>query len=129
MHAFRLAVDFKQRVYDLVNSHYAARQDVRYKEQLFDAASSVEANIAEGWARYVAGEMSVFLRYALGSLEEAKRRVRDGIDRGYYTKETCQELLNVGDRCGAATMALWKSLQPFKKGPGRPPPRPPRKHP
>jgi four helix bundle protein len=115
--AFQLAADFKRRVYQLVREHPAAQRDFRYCGQLFDAASSVEANIAEGWRRFVAREMCQFLRYSLASLEEAKRRVIDGIHRGYFTDEDCRDVLTLGDRCGAATMALWHSLQPFA---GRP---------
>ena len=123
MAAFQLALDFKLRVDKLVREHPLAQRDLRYRDQLFDAASGVESNIAEGWRRFAAREMCQFLRYGMASLEEAKRRVRDGIHRGHFSAEACAELLNVGDRCGAATMALWKSLQPFTqrlKGPEGP---------
>jgi len=57
--------------------------------------------------------MAQFLRYALACLEEAKRRFRDGIQRGYFSGATCAEALTFGDRCGAATMALWKTVSGF----------------
>ena len=114
--AYQLAVQFKLKVYQLVRSHPAARRDYRYCAQLFDAASSVEANIAEGWRRFAAKDMSLFLRYALGSLEEAKSRVGDGVHRGYFTTAECREALELGNRCGAATMGLWKSLKTFRDG-------------
>ena len=114
--AYQLAVRFKLKVYHLVRSHAAARRDYRDRAQLQDAASSVEANIAEGWRRFAAKDMSVFLRYALGSLEETKSRLQDGVHRGYFTLSECSEALELGNRCGAATMGLWKSLKPFKRG-------------
>ena len=114
--AYQLAVRFKLKVYHLVRSHPAARRDYRYCAQLQDAASSVEANIAEGWRRFAAKDMSVFLRYALGSLEETKSRLQDGVHRGYFTVSECSEALELGNRCGAATMGLWKSLKPFREG-------------
>jgi four helix bundle protein len=120
LQAYLLAVDFKLRVYKLVDEHPEAKRDYLYVRQLFDALGSAEANIAEGWRRWIAGEVTQFLRYSLASLEEAKVRLKDGVHRGYFTMEECRETLTIGNRCGAATMALWKSLQPFiKKRPGR----------
>jgi len=120
LHAYLLAVDFKLRVYKLIDEHPQAKRDYLYVRQLFDALGSVEANIAEGWRRWVAGEVTQFLRYGLASLEEAKVRLKDGVHRGYFTMEECRDTLTIGNRCGAATMALWKSLQPFiKKRPSR----------
>jgi four helix bundle protein len=113
MNAYLLAVDFKLRVYKLIREHPRVERDFRYCAQLRDSASDVEAAIAEGWRRFVAREMAQFLRYALASLEEAKTRLKDGIHRGYFTDDECRETLTIGNRCGAATMALWKSLQPF----------------
>ena len=119
--AFRLALEFKRGVYAIVRKSPQAWNDLRYRSQLFDAASGVEANIAEGWKRFSAGDMALFLRYALSSLEEAKRRLKDGIDRGYFTDSDCSEILVIGYCCGAATMGLWKVLQEFaaKKRRGR----------
>lgn len=71
----------------------------------------MEANIAEGWRRYSARDMSRFLKFALGSAEEVKRRVTDGVHRGYFTEADCEAALTLTRRCGAATMGLWKSLQ------------------
>ncbi len=113
--AYQLSVEFKKRVYAIVRGHPEADRDLRYRSQLFEAVASVEANIAEGWRRFAAGEIAQFLRFALASLEEAKRRLADGVHRGYFTERECGPILVVGRRCGAATMALWRSLQPFTK--------------
>jgi four helix bundle protein len=113
MNAYRLAVDFKLGVYKLIREHPRVERDFRYCSQLRDSASDMEAASAEGVRRFVAREMAQSLRYALASLEEAKTRLKDGIHRGYFTDDECRETLTIGNRCGAATMALWKSLQPF----------------
>ena len=70
--AFREASAFKIAVYAIVRKHAAADRDYRYRDQLFDAASSLEANIAEGWRRFGAPDIIRFLRYAVASLEEAR---------------------------------------------------------
>ena len=120
--AYQLALEFKKRVYALVRENPEAFRDYRYRSQLFEAVASIEANVAEGWRRFEAGEMSQFLRFALASLEEAKRRLMDGVHRGYFTDVDYRRVVEPGQRCGAALMALWRALQQFRKkrskGPG-----------
>ena len=53
-------------------------------------------NIAEGFRRFVPAEFSRFLGYALSSLEEAVRRVKDGADRGYYSVEDANACAALG---------------------------------
>jgi len=81
--AFQRANEFKAEVYRLVDASAAAR-DERFRLQLFDAASSVAANIAEGWSRFSAPEFCQFLRYARASLEESRVWLRDGVARRYF---------------------------------------------
>src|SRR5688572_12889161 len=49
--AFQQAVAFKREVCLIVTKHPRAERSFRYRDQLFDAASGVESNIAEGWRR------------------------------------------------------------------------------
>lgn len=109
--ALQLATAFKLELYRIVNASSGATTDVRYRSQLFDAASSVEANLVEGWQRYIAADFALFVRYAMGSLAEARQRLQDGIDRGYLREADCQEAFALGARCGAASMNLHKSLR------------------
>ena len=53
-------------------------------------------NVAEGFRRYVPAEFSRFLGYALSSMEEAVRRVRDGVDRGYFAHQDAEECAALG---------------------------------
>lgn len=115
LHAFLLAREFKRSTYKLVRDNRAAWNDLDYRRQLFRAVRSVEFNIAEGWKRYIAGDFSLFLRIALASLQEAQVALEDGVDCGYFTKAMIGDTSQLGNRCGAATMALWQSLQPFVK--------------
>jgi four helix bundle protein len=120
--AFQLAVQLKRGVYALVDGNTRARSDWKYRDQLFDAALGGESNIAEGWYRYNAAEISQFIRYALASLAETDRRLRDGADRKYFTQSEIEPLCRTCSRAIGATTNWWKSLQPFikKKRPGRP---------
>ena len=123
LRAFQHARAFKCAVYALVRASPDANADFKYRGQLFESAASAEMNIAEGWRRFGAGEIAQFLRFSRASLEEAEHRLRDGVDRGYFTMEACGPAFDHARKCGAATMALWKSLQPFVKKPqksGRP---------
>jgi len=108
--AFNLATAFKLAVYKLITDHPKAERDFKYCGELREALSSGESNLAEGWRRYRKRDMANFVRIALASVEEAKVRLRDGIHRGYFTEAECEPAFELGRRCGAATMALLRSL-------------------
>ena len=92
-----------------------AGADKRYRAQLMDSAASVEANVTEGWARFAPGEIRQFLRYALGSLAEARGHVVDGTDRGYFSMEDCRPALAAADECRAVILGWWRSLERGKE--------------
>ena len=114
---YQLALEFKAEVYRIAGSNRRVQEDERYRSQMFDAAASVAANISEGWARFSAAEFCQFLRYARASLEESQTWLHDGVSRGYFKSEEVVPALRLASRCAAATIGLWRSLQPFiKKG-------------
>jgi four helix bundle protein len=115
LRAWQLARAFKLEVYRLIRASPDAKRDYRFKDELSEAAMGGESNIAEGWRRYLAGEMGRFLAYASASLEEATRRVQDGIDREYFREDEAQHALNLGVEAGKTTSALRTSLEPFMK--------------
>jgi four helix bundle protein len=111
LRAWQLARAFKLEVYRLIRHSPKAAADLRFKSQLQDAASSGEANTAEGFRRYVAPEFAQFLRYSAASIEEAVCRVQDGIDREYFDVSECQTAFNLGLQAGKTTTALQTSLR------------------
>ena len=116
--AYQLALEFKLEVYHLVrNCRHAV--DFKYQSQLFDAASGVEANLAEGFKRNVSGEFFQFTRYAAASLAEARARLGDGVDRRYFSEREARAAKDLGKRCADATAALQRSLAPFLRKRGR----------
>jgi four helix bundle protein len=118
--AFQLAVEFKLEAYRLIRDSPGASGDWRFRSQLSDAAAGVEMCLAEGWRRYVAGELVTYLRYSRTSLAEAERWLADGVARGYFAPQAIVGALSTAGRCGAALTNLRKSLEPFtKKGRAR----------
>src|SRR6476646_1104180 len=103
--AFQLAREFKLEVYRLMRSCPDAAKDFKYRCQLFDSASSVEATLAEGFRRNTPREFSQFIRYSLASLSEARIRLRDGVDRQYFSESQCAGALRIGARCHRVTSA------------------------
>ncbi len=118
--AFQRAVLFKDGIYALVLATPSASRDWEWRRQIFDAAMSVESNIAEGWARRSAPQICQFLDYAHASLDETRRRLTDGVARGHFTADECAPLLVHERMCGAAIRGLHKSLQPFSPPQTRP---------
>src|SRR5688572_21255398 len=77
--AYQFAVEFKLEVYRLIHESPDASRSFKFRSQLEDAASGVEATISEGFYRCRPKEFALFLRYALASLGEAETRLQDGI--------------------------------------------------
>ncbi len=115
--AYKAAREFKLAVYRVAQTSSGVRNDDRYRQQLFDAAASVEMNVAEGFRRFSAAEFCQFLRYSRASLEEAQRWLDDGVARGYFSSSEIRELQPLAETAARMSMGLWRSLQPFvKKG-------------
>ena len=113
--AFQVAGEYKRAVYAVIRTHPAAEHDLRFAGQLREAASSVEANLAEGFHRRRAGEFRQFLRYSLASLAESQTRLLDGVDRSHFTRSECHDAYRLGIRVRALGEQLYRSLAPFTK--------------
>ena len=109
--AYDFAVRFKLEVYRLIKQSPGASQNVEYREQLEEAASGIEGTMSEGFGRSRPKEFALYLRYSLGSLQEAKTRLQDGIDRGYFRREACEQAFTWAERCRVTTRALWRSQE------------------
>ncbi|MCC7008528.1 MAG: four helix bundle protein [Acidobacteria bacterium] len=107
--AWQLADEFKQEVINIVLASQAARQDVHYRTQLFNAATAVSKDVVEGFLRYSPAEFSRFLDYAIGSLGEAEGRLVDGIDLRFFDRQTCLPALRLARRCLVALVRLKQS--------------------
>jgi len=79
--------------------------------QLRRAAVSVPSNLAEGHARFGAGEFSRFISIAMGSVAEIETQILLSNDLGYITSEISQEVLGELDAIGKMLRGLAKSIQ------------------
>ena len=109
--AWQLADAFKREVYRLLAENPQASADLRFRDQLRNSAASGAMNIAEGFYRYRPREFARFLSIALASLGEAALWLKDGIDRGHFTADNCEQAFHLARRCRIATLRLRQSLK------------------
>ena len=95
--AWRLADEIRQKVIAICSNSPASR-DFKYFTQLRDAAASTP-NVAEGFARRSPRDFARFLSIAKGSVLETQDRIRDGVQRKYFTEEQAIELMVLTARC------------------------------
>jgi four helix bundle protein len=114
--AWQLGEQFHAQVRAAVGRCEAVQHDHRYRSQLLDASSAVPSDIAEGFLRCSPGDFRRFLDYALGSLVEAEGRLRDGIERGYFTALECDPVFRLGKRCLTAMVRLKQSQRRPDRG-------------
>ena len=107
---WKLACEFEAGVIALLGASPPAVRDFKFASQLGDAASSVAANVAEGFYRYNASEFAQFLRYARGSLAEAEKWLATGVRKGYWNDAQLTTWRAIAARLGPALRGLHNSL-------------------
>jgi len=114
---WRLAAMLRSEVYGATANVRSVR-DARFCVQLQAAASSVPANIAEGFGRFAPREFSQFLRVAKGSLAEVQNYLTEAGERGLLTVEQQNNLRTVCNRTRGALIGLIRYLDSLPKGKG-----------
>jgi four helix bundle protein len=79
--------------------------------QLRRAATSVSANVAEGYARFGGAEFARGLSIAMGSLAEVDALLMLARDVGYLDEAAFSALDGLRDRAGAAIYSLHRGLR------------------
>jgi four helix bundle protein len=111
---WRLANELKLGIYRLADRPEVKR-DLRFNEQIRDAAASAPRNIAEGFGRRTHADFAKFLDVARGSLAEAQNHLQDAVDRGYLDAPEFHRLNGLSGRAAAAVARL----QRYLRGPQR----------
>src|SRR5438105_15034017 len=95
--AWQLAHELEQEVFAFTARRPACR-DVKYCNQITEAARSAPRNTSEGFGRYFPKEFSRFLRIAAGSLHEIKNQLHEGRDRKYLDESSHERLVRLAVR-------------------------------
>ena len=117
---WQLAQELKLAIYKLIESP-TIKRDLRFCDQIREAARSGPRNIAEGFGRRTHREFAMFLDVARGSLMECQNHLQDA--RRSWISFACRihvaELPSAEDvRCGSAITAL--SAQKLRDAPSHP---------
>lgn len=112
---WRLADEFETEVTRLILNSPTASRDFRYRGELFQALSSVPANIAEGYTRRSPREKRRFFEYALASLSEVEVRLGSGIKQLHFTAAECAPAFLLARRTLTAAVRFQQSQVNYLK--------------
>jgi four helix bundle protein len=107
---WQLSNDLKLEIYR-VSERPVVKRDLKYYEQIRDAAASGPRNIAEGFGRRTDADFARFLDIARASLTECQNHLRDGVDRGYIEQRECDSLTVLAKRACGAVAGLQRHLR------------------
>jgi four helix bundle protein len=107
---WQLSNALKLALYELADSPQVQR-DLRFRDQLRDAAASAPRNIAEGFGRRTHREFAQFLDIARGSLMECQNHLQDAVDRRYLPVESYTPLDILAKRACGAVARLQRYLR------------------
>ena len=110
---WQLSEQFKLALYELVDRD-PAKKDLKFRDQVRDAAASAPRNIAEGFGRRTDKEFARYLDVARGSLNECQNHLRDAVDRGYLNDPEFSSLLTLSKRAAGAVAGLQRWLRRTK---------------
>jgi four helix bundle protein len=108
--AWRLADELRVVVIEFCKRPMVVRQ-LRYRDQLTDAASSAPRNIAEGFGRFRHREFAQMVRIAKGSEHEVLDLLTEARHRGFLTSEEFDAHERLARRAMGAAAGLIKYLE------------------
>jgi four helix bundle protein len=95
-----------------ITSEFPSREQFGLTNQLRRAASSIPANIAEGYGRESTKNYIQFLKTARGSLNEVETFLYIGFELEYFNKQTLDNLIIKTTELGKMMNSLIKKLNP-----------------
>ena len=116
----QLAQELKLAIYELIESP-TIKRDLRFCDQIREAARSGPRNIAEGFGRRTHREFAMFLDVARRSLMECQNHLQDSVERRYLSRTEFTSLNARAEdvRCSGTITAL--PAQALRAAPSNPP--------
>ncbi len=108
---WREARQLTKKVYEAISQSPSWQKDMRLCGQARDAAGSVMANIAEGFARRSNKEFAQFLFIAISSAAEVQSHLYVAVDQKYVSKEVFNSLYEQADKTSRIISGLIKYLR------------------
>jgi len=112
---WQAGMDLAQECY-LLTRRFPREEQFGLTSQIRRAASSIPANIAEGWGREGTAEYIQFLRIAQGSLKELETHLLLSERVGLVATEQTRPILQGTDELGRMIHSLLGSLKRRKNG-------------
>ena len=109
LEVWQRSMKLAKRIYQ-VTQGFPADERFGLTNQLRRASVSVPSNLAEGHARFGAGEFARFISIAMGSVAEIETQLLLSADLAYLRTETSQELLGEFETIGKMLRGLAKSI-------------------
>ncbi len=110
-------------VYEATRGEAGFRRDLRLSGQIQSAATSVMANIAEGFMRHSDREFIQFLFIAMSSSAEVQSHLYVVLDQGYIDQACFDGIYEQAGKTAMIISGLIKYLGGRKRVPSDPPPR------
>lgn len=109
--AWQKAFDLADGVYKVTRKEAFAR-DFGLSNQIQRAATSIMANIAEGYERQAPKEFYHFLKIARGSCSEVRSHLYLAQRVGYITEIECDSLMDIARETSRLISGFMRTLEP-----------------
>lgn len=108
--AWQLAHELNTKVFEMTSTPPACH-DFRFRDNIRDAADSVQRNFPEGFGRFAPGDFARFLDHSRASLLETRNELGVGLERGYFREEDVKTADALAGRALNALSGLQKYLR------------------
>jgi four helix bundle protein len=115
LECWQSARELVKMVYRAINSSKRFSTDIRFCSQFSASAISVMSNIAEGFGKETDKEFLRGLWISKGSIAEVQSLCYAGLDQGYLSEGTRNEIYNQADKVASLISGMIKYLQRSRK--------------
>ena len=109
LEVWQKSMKLAKRIYEITQG-FPTEERFGLTNQLRRASVSVPSNLAEGHARFGAGEFARFISISMGSVAEIETQVLLSTDLGYLKHEVSNEILGDLETIGKMLRGLAKAI-------------------